>query len=423
MNVTRAQNFANPLRRSTWISLLVWVFFVLTPLMFIALNPGPQNYQWDFRAYYGAGLTVENGYDPYDDDQRAAVAQRFLGAASTRARGVTFLYPPLTLSLFTALTAVPYGTAYLLWLGLKLSALVLLFVIWHKAFEPLNPGYPLVLFFVLAYAGTIFGDVATGNISIFEQLGLWLGFLFLIRKRYLLFGLCVAVISQFKLQPVVFLGLLLIVEERPRWFEFGISLGFFVALFCLGFLLYPALIFPFIAHLAGGRGGDASLLTLIGDVTDIVSNIYQLPKFVDIVAYIIAAFGVLSTFLYFFVTYRKKHPNYDLRILVYAACLVYSVTAARMMHYSYIILLLPTLSILRRRKDELDLVPIAAVLVLAAPIPKFVRFVGELSEYFYTYLQLLAAGMMLWLQLDDFRKPSGAVGLPLHRQSIIHNRK
>ena len=86
------------------------------------------------------------------------------------------------------------------------------------------------------------------------------------------------------------------------------------------------------------------------------------------------------------------------------------------MHYSYIILLLPTLSILRRRKDELELVPIVAVLVLAAPNAKYVPFVGGLSEYFYAYLPLLAAGMMLWLHLDEFRKLSGAAALPLGKE-------
>jgi hypothetical protein len=406
MNVAHAENFASRVHRSTWISLLVWLLFALTPLIVFALGC-PDRFQWDFHGFYSAGMTVKNGYDPYDSAQREAV---FPGPGSWW----QFFYPPLTLSLFTALTALPYGMACLLWLGLKLSALVLLFVIWHKGFEPLNPRYPLVLFFLLGYAGTIYQDVRAGNIVIFEQLGLWLGFLFLIGKRYLLFGLCIAVISQFKLQPIVFLGLLLIIEERPRWFEFGISLAFFVALLSLGFLLYPALISSFIGHIAAGggnlfeRAGNPSLLALIQSVTDIVPKTYQLPKFVDIVVYIVAVFGVLSTFLYFFVAYRKKHPNYDLRILVYAACFVYTVTAARMRDYSYIICLLPTLAMLRRRKDELELVPIAAVLVFAAPIAPGFPFVGTLSKYFYAYLPLLAAGMMLWLHLDEFRKLSGA---------------
>jgi hypothetical protein len=327
-----------------------------------------------------------------------------------------FFYPPLSLDVLRPLTGLPFGTVYLLWLGLKLSALVLLFVIWHRRFEPLNPRYPLVLIFLLAYSSTLYRDIAAGNIAIFEQLGLWLGFSFLVGRRYLLFGVCVALISQFKLQPIVFLGLLLLVEERPKWLEFGISLASFLALFSLNFLLQPALMSAFIARILAGGGNlqeigaiNPSLLALIREGSDFFSKfIFQLPPHVDILAYIVAVFGVLSISLYFFVTYRKKHPNYDLRMLVGVSCFVYSVTAARMKDYSYIILLLPTLMILRRRKTELELIPVVAVLVLAPSVAIDVPFIANLSGTFYAYLPLLAATMMLWLHLDEFRKLSAA---------------
>jgi Glycosyltransferase family 87 len=402
MNIAHKEKFTSRVHRSTWISLLVWLF-ALSPLVNIAL--APDHFQWDLRVFYSAGMTFEKGYNPYDKAQSNVV---FPAAGE-------FFYPPLTLTLSRALTPLPYEMVYLLWLGLKLSTLIMLFVIWHKGFEPLNSSYPLVLFFLLAYGSTIYRDVAAGNISIFEQFGLWLGFFFLIRKQYLLFGICVAVISQFKLQPIVFLCLLLVIEERAKWLEFVVSLAFFLAMLSLNFLIYPALTSAFIARiviLAGGRHPDEvgalnpSLLALIRDGTSFLSKrTYQLPWFVDTVAYLVAVSSILFSFLYFFLTYRQRHPNYDVRRLVYAACFVYSVTAARMKDYSYIICLLPTLSILRRRKDELDLVPIVAVLVLAAPIT-YVPYLGRLSGYFYTYLPLLAAGMMLWLCLDEFRKLS-----------------
>lgn len=403
MNVAHGENSASRASRSAWASLLVWLL-ALSPLVHIALTP--EDYQWDFRVFYSAAMTQEKGYDPYDNAQRNAVLP---------VPNMEFFYPPLSLYFLTPFTALSYETAYHLWLGLKLSALILLFVIWHRGFESLNLRYPMVLFFLLAYSGTLYRDLAAGNISIFEQLVLWLGFFFLVRRQYLLFGICVALISQFKLQPIVFLGLLLLVEARPKWFELGISFASFLALFSLNFLLQPALMSSFIARILAGGGNlyelgavNPSLLALIREGTGFVSRrIYQLPLHVDMLAYIVAVSGVLSIFLYFFVAYRKKHPNYDLRVLVYVACFVYCVTAARMKDYSYILCLLPTLSILRRQKTEL--VPIVAVLVLAPPISTYVPYIEKLSGYFYAYLPLLAAGMMLWLYLDEFRKPSNAI--------------
>lgn len=400
MNVVHGKNSTSRARRSAWISLLVWLLALL-PLIHIARTT---HHQEDFHVYYSAAMTMERGYDPYDSAQRNAVLP---------VPGMEFFYPPLSLYPFTPLTALPYETASLLWLGLKLPALALLFVIWHRGFESLNPRYPMVLFFLFAYSATLYLDLEAGNISIFEQLVLWLGFSFLVRKRYLLFGICIAFISQFKLEPIVFLGLLLLVEAKPRWIELGISFASFLALFSLNFLLQPALMSSFIARLSAGGGNLAergsinpSLLAFIQDGSRLVSRHIKLPPHVDTLAYLVAGIGVLSIFLYFFVAYRKKHPDYDVRMLVYVACFVFSVTVPRMKDYSYILCLLPTLSILRRRKTEL--VPIAAVLVFASPI-SFVPFLGALSGFFHAYLSLIAAGMMLWLYIDEFRNPSYAI--------------
>jgi hypothetical protein len=78
-----------------------------------------------------------------------------------------------------------------------------------------------------------------------------------------------------------------------------------------------------------------------------------------------------------------------------------------MKDYSYVLCLLPTLSILRRRKDAL--VPIWAAFLFApsvssyVPLPVFGK-ISVLAKYIYSYLPLLAAGMMLGLSLDEFRR-------------------
>lgn len=392
-------------RRYAWLSVLVWLIAVLPIIQIIRL---PENYQWDFRVFYSAAMTFEQGYDPFDANQRETVFP---------APGMEFFYPPVTLYLFQPLTAFPYKTAYLLWFGLKLFALMLLLLIWHRTFEPLNPRYPMVLFFLLAYSGTLYLDLAAGNIAIFEQIVLWLGFSFLLRRRYLLFGLCIALVAQFKLQPIVFLGLLFVVEARPRWLELGTSLASFLALFSLNFLLQPLLMQSFIARISAGGGNldergaiNPSMLAFIRDGIGILSKtIHQIPQYVDALIYILAVLGILTLCLYFLRIHRKNNPETDLKSLIYIASLAFCVVAPRMKDYSFVLCLLPTLSILRRQKT--GLVPIWAVFVLAPSVSSYVPFpffekLSVVSMYIYSYLPLLAAGMILWLSLDEFRKSS-----------------
>jgi hypothetical protein len=121
-------------RRKLWLSVLVWMLAVLPIIQIMSL---PENNQWDFRVYYSAAMTFDQGYDPYDANQREKVFP---------APRMEFFYPPVSLYLFQPLTALQFGNAYFLWFGLKLLALMLLLLIWHKMFEPLNPRYPMVLF-------------------------------------------------------------------------------------------------------------------------------------------------------------------------------------------------------------------------------------------------------------------------------------
>jgi hypothetical protein len=97
--------------------------------------------------------------------------------------------------------------------------------------------------------------------------------------------------------------------------------------------------------------------------------------------------------------------------LIYIGSLAFCVIVPRMKDYSYILCLIPTLAILRRQKNEL--VPIWAVFVFAPSVSSYVPFpffenVTALSNYFYIYLPLISAGMMLWLYFDELRKPSSA---------------
>ena len=404
MSAPTVENVVTQVRRLRWISIVVWVL-ALAPLLQIALHP--ENFQWDFRLFYSAGLAADAGVNPYDSGLRNAIYP---------APSMEFFYPPLTLYLFELLKYLPYESATLLWIALKLAAFAVLVTLWHKKFEPLNPGYPIVLFFVFAYSGTLYLDIAAGNIAIFEQLIIWLGFYFFIERKFLLFGLCVALASQFKLQPIVLLGLLLIVEERPRWLALLGSIAAFLGLLVLNYLLQPDLTLAFINRLRTGGGNlyelgviNPSLLALVQDVVNAVgTRIHSMP-----VGTARGLFGLLlcliaTVFLYFFISFRRRNPNYDLRILVYISCFLYAVTAARMKDYSYVICLLPTLVMIRRQMSRKEFIPLLAVLVCAPADTSYVPFLSRISNYFYDYLPLLLAGTMLAVYLYELRKHDGA---------------
>lgn len=392
----------NGARLSPWISRIVWLF-ALASLITIVLKP--ELYQWDFRVLYSAALTTNLGLDPYDNATRNAVML---------VPSMEFFYPPFTLYFLRPFTAVPYEIAHILWLALKLAAFALTALIWHRKFEPLNARFPIVLYFLFAYSSTLYRDFAAGNITIFEQLVLWLGFGFFIGRRYLLFGLCIAFIAQFKLQPVVFLGLLLIVERRPQWRALMGSVAAFVGMVGLDFLLQPSLMAGFVARMV--RGGDnlyevgsinPSLLAIIRESISLVADrVVALPAHVDLLAYGVAVLGILAIVLSVFVRYRNGHPDYDRRLLVYLGCFLFCVTAARMKDYGYVLCLLPTLAILRRRRDDF-LIPFAAAFVLAPSLTTYAPYFDRVTGIFYAYLPLLTAGVMLWLCLDELKRPSG----------------
>ncbi len=390
-------------KRNAWLSALVWLLAAL-PILQIVRFPGIS--QWDFRVYYSAAMTYERGLDPYDYDQREKVFP---------APEMEFFYPPVSLHLFRPLTSLPYGTASLSWLALKLSALALLLLVWHRKFEPLNPRFPMVLFFLLAFSSALYRDLTTGNITIPEQLVLWLGFSFLLDRRYLAFALCVAIAAQFKLQPVVFLGLLLFADVRPRWIEAGAGLAAFLALFSLNFLLEPGLTRSFLLRIASMGGNldergpfNPSLLAFVQDGIDLAfKGLPGLVPHVDRMIYAAAVLGIAALCFHRLGVGRPGRPAPDAKALVYVACLAFCVVVPRMKDYAYVICLIPALAILRRQKE--NLAPVGAFLVLAPSLSSYILFpmIGRLdafTRFLYAYLPLLAAGAMLRLYLEELRR-------------------
>jgi len=259
-----------------------------------------------------------------------------------------------------------------------------------------------VIYFILAYNGAIYADLVSGNVSIFEQLGLWIGFAALLQGRYALFSLCVILVAQFQLTPIFFAVLLLLVPKRPQWQWFAACAAGFVAVFLLNLLFEPALLKDFftVAAALDERGAQSpGTLAFVRDVFDRIGG----PSFSErtgadeaIFAIAALAIGVLS--LAAVVRYRRTNAEPDSKLIIYFACLAYALAVPRMKSYSYILLLIPTLALIRLLPRR-TLVPAASAALAALvvfPLGSSLLPFRSLSQLLYDYMSL-AAALAAWV--------------------------
>src|SRR4030095_16139597 len=121
-----------------------------------------------------------------------------------------------TLAMFLPFTWLSVPSGILVWLVVKLVLLGILVVIWRREFVP-QASWPLVLgltFF--GFNAAVLWDLRTGNVSVLEQLLLWLPFARYAGGHRKSFAALVVAASIFKLQPILFLALLLRPDETGR---------------------------------------------------------------------------------------------------------------------------------------------------------------------------------------------------------------
>src|SRR5687768_2560780 len=223
----------------------------------------PTEFQIDLASYYGgarAFLADSNAY--------AATNHHVPGGAP----GPIFAVPPISLYVFQLLPALEYLTVYYLWLVIKLCALAVLVTVWYRHFMPKRDSPFALLVLVFAYNSALIDDLNLGNIALFEELLIWLAFLALLRGKTLLFCALIIFAAQFKVQPFLLLGLLLVVPERPQWKALIVSMVAGAAAFSTNRLLLPELTREYmrIARTLDQRGANnESTLALVRDLAGI----------------------------------------------------------------------------------------------------------------------------------------------------------
>lgn len=391
----------NTQRLFTWQNAALFVFWLYLVYLLRRIVVHPGNFQWDFRVYYYAGKAFALGENPYDSQTLERMYRPILPQLS-------YVYPPLTLLFYKMWASLPVTVACKLWFGLKVLSLAALVLVWHRWFLPLKHNLLTLAYFAFAFNAALDIDLRSGNISVFEQLVLWTGLACLLTGRRWVFCVCIVVLTQFKLTPIAFLLLLLMTDERPQWKPFFISLAASATLLAANVVFYP-LLFREWLHLplarSDERGGiNPATLALLRDGHDMLAHHgLRLPNAITAIVYLMVCTGIVWATVKAWQEYRKHSPVPDPRLRMFVFCLVYALVLPRFKGYSYILLLIPTLYLLRRQPSGLFLVWASALFLL--PGMSSLPFVNYVSLTVSNYLPLLLAYTVWYFYMTELRRP------------------
>lgn len=393
--------------KSSWFALtLAWG---LVALIFILPLVRAEGYLWDFYAYYDSVMAFFNGLNPY--------TQKGLDEIYQSRNTLTFTYPPLTIYLFYPVIQLPAAVAAKFFYVFKAASLIGLLLVWHRWFLKLDwRNAPTVLFFVFAFNATLIWDMYANNITVIEQLLLWLGFACLLQKREWLFVVLVVVVAQFKLTPAAFLLLLLLVPSKPDYVKFAAGSVAFLLSQWLNYLIYPDYYIDFLLG-AGNRAGQTGILnpSFHAFYKDAVIQFNQISLpfklgWGQARTFTLMTLATVFAFSLYVIYIRRQRTTIDneatgkLEIVLFF-CLLHSLMHPRYKCYQYVQVLIPTLYFLRYMPNK-AMVPFVVFFLFfphhigalnepmaSSPLPGPIR---KISRLVFEYLPLFATLTIWW---------------------------
>jgi hypothetical protein len=354
-------------------------------------------YQWDVGVYWWGGRAFAHGLSPY-------------GPIPRQPEYLHFVYPPLVAAIFAPFSVLNVSATKVLWFVLKAIAFVTTVRIWRSRIGGEQRVVPPLFFFTFAFGSALLVDFTAGNIAVFEQCLLWIAFAALLSRRWWVFALLVVVAAQAKLTPIFFLGLLLVVDQRPRWAPFIGGAVLFAAAVGANALVLPDQTREFLASISslGERGwGNPSMLGVMEDLVDQLRGLrLPLPIVTAHLLYLCAVVAVL----WHTVRWRRARragESRDPLIVVLVSLTVYALVMPRMKDYSYVALLPVGWYVLSARRHLAAPLAVLAVLV-PRPVPQLKLWLPLVPQV-YTYAPLIAA-LVLWGMLTA--SPSRTVEQP-----------
>jgi hypothetical protein len=345
-------------------------------------------YQWDTIVYWWAGRAFLAGHSPY-------------GAIPGQPVYLHFVYPPITAAVFAPLAYFNVAASKLIWLAAKTLAFWATVRLWMRVLNVRVTIVPPIFLFTFAFGSAVIVDFTAGNMAVFEQLVLWLAFSALLARRPMVFALIVAAVAQFKLMPLFFLGLLLVIEERPLWRPFVAGVAVFGALLFSNVVFSASQVQEFAASAAvlygEARGwNDPSTL---GVMQDFVAQLRGLglpvPEMVKYVLYGAAALTIFVLTFRWWQRERERGPVDRVKIIL-VSLVVYALVMPRMKDYSYVALLPVAWYALSQAVTMAVPVLVVATLV-PRPLPQLNLWMPLASQP-YIYAPLIGA-LVAWTTL------------------------
>ena len=343
-------------------------------------------YQWDVGVYWWGGRAFAHGVSPY-------------GPIPRQPEYLHFVYPPLVAAVFSPFSVLNVSATKVLWFLLKVIAFVTTVRIWRSRLGVDQTAVPTLFFFTFAFGSALLVDFTAGNIAVFEQCLLWLAFAALLSRRWWIFAVLVVVAAQAKLTPIFFLGLLLVVDGRPRWAPFLGGAMLFAAAVGANALFLPDQTSDFLASISTLRERGWGNPSTLGAMEDLVDQLRGLRLPLPLVSAHLLYLGAVVAVLWHTVRWwrsRRDTASHDPLMVVLVTLTVYALVMPRMKDYSYVALLPVGWYVLSAHRHAAAPLAMLAVLV-PRPVPQLKLWLPLVPQV-YTYAPLIAA-LVLWSML------------------------
>jgi hypothetical protein len=315
--------------------------------------------QGDLKTYLYAAHATLAGQDPYVPENLSAIAGR---------RVFPFVYPPIALLPFMAVSGIAPKLIAALWMWGKIAILGGLVLLWGRVFLRHVPLVIVGLLAVFGWNASAQWDLGAGNVAILEAGLIWIALACFVAGKRTLFAAFVLAAACFKLAPILLLALLLVpvrgAGPSVRHLAFA-SVAF--AVLVLGPLVTgPAAGFrPFWIHVPDATGFGDSNPSLLGLLHVLLHAVGVQGPGADGIATALWAASVCALIAASLPVLRAATEAGDARRWAMIAVFLYVLVVPRPMAYGYF-LLTPALLYLSPRPFDRGVGPLLLALVVSA---------------------------------------------------------
>lgn len=391
-------------------AIFIFVLIISLQLFYII----HKNEYKDFKIYYTAAIAYLNSDDIYSID--------VLNKYSSENITLPFIYPPISVLFFIPFQLIPLKSSFYVFLMIKILAIFVLMYVFRR-FICEEKFYVFIFLLLFSFNSSFLVDLRAGNVTIIEQVFLWVAFYSFSKKKYNLFIFLILVSSIFKIVPLFFLSILIFLPRRTRFRYLNIAAVAILFIILVNFLFsYEYSIKYFTEVLTQrpnqiGSSINPNLMGFIGNVFRLldISQFYLInPKLkLELIIYIILVFLILISSCKYLIYFNIEQ---NLFLFIANCILVYFLIIPRVMFYQLFIVVPSVFYIMVKSNLDRYLKYIILFLVLF-PNVYFNRIVlgrneNELSSsmifLIIDYLPLLTI-FLIWLILNKYLRKKTSI--------------